>query len=207
MGEQSTSERILFELKTKGARPAQYFADKFSISLMGAHKALQTLVDGELVSSFDQAGGRGRPKRFFKLTEKGHGRFPDNHADLTVEIVSDVEDLFGEEGLSQLIAAREKRQLALYADQIKGSLSDRVKSLARMRNDEGYMARVEPAPEEGYLLIEDHCPICAVATSCQGFCRSELDIFKSVLGENVRVERQEHLLADARRCAYLITPR
>jgi predicted ArsR family transcriptional regulator len=35
----------------------------------------------------DQAGEIGRPKRFWRLTEKGHGRFPDTHGDLTVNLI------------------------------------------------------------------------------------------------------------------------
>jgi predicted ArsR family transcriptional regulator len=68
------------------------------------------------------------------------------------------------------------------------------------------MARAEPAAEGGWLLVEDHCPICAAATQCQGFCRSELALFRRCLGPEATVERTEHLLAGARRCAYRIRP-
>ncbi|MGH2578525.1 MAG: MarR family transcriptional regulator, partial [Actinomycetota bacterium] len=44
------------------------------------------------------------------------------------------------------------------------------------------------------------------ARACQGFCRSELEVFRDVLGPGVEVERVEHILAGARRCAYRITP-
>jgi predicted ArsR family transcriptional regulator len=54
------------------------------------------------------------------------------------------------------------------------------------------------------LLVENHCPICAAARACQNFCRSELDVFRRVLGPDVQVERVEHQLAGARRCAYRI---
>ena len=33
------------------------------------------------------------------------------------------------------------------------------------------MAEVEPQDDGSLLLIENHCPICAAATSCQSFCR------------------------------------
>ena len=68
------------------------------------------------------------------------------------------------------------------------------------------MARAEPTAGGGWLLVEDHCPICAAATECQGFCRSELALFQRCLGPEARVERTEHLMAGARRCAYLIQP-
>lgn len=204
MSKENTSDRILFTLKTAGSQSAQQIADRFSISLMGAHKALQTLVDAELVSGIDKVGGRGRPKRYFQLTENGHKRFPDNHADLAVEMVNDVKVLFGNTGLDKLIAARENRQFANYSAKIQGDLEERVRQLAALRSEEGYMARVEPTGDESFLLIEDHCPICAAAKVCQGFCRSELLIFQMVLGADIVVERQEHLLSNGRRCAYLI---
>ena len=45
----------------------------------------------------------------------------------------------------------------------------------------------------------------AAAAICQGFCRSELDAFRRILGPGCRVERTDHILAGARRCAYRIT--
>jgi predicted ArsR family transcriptional regulator len=59
----------------------------------------------------------------------------------------------------------------------------------------------------GFLLVENHCPICAAARVCQGFCRSELELFREVLGPGVEVERTEHVLAGGRRCAYRVTSR
>ena len=47
-------------------------------------------------------------------------------------------------------------------------------------------------------------PICVAATACQGFCRAELDTFREVLGPDVSVEREEHIVQGDRRCAYRI---
>ena len=69
------------------------------------------------------------------------------------------------------------------------------------------MAEVQAHPDGGFTLVENHCPICAAATACQGFCRAELEVFRSVLGDDVTVERTDHILAGARRCAYRITVR
>lgn len=55
-----------------------------------------------------------------------------------------------------------------------------------------------------WLLVENHCPICAAATVCQGFCRDELSLFRDLLGDRVSVNRGDHILAGARRCAYRI---
>ena len=66
------------------------------------------------------------------------------------------------------------------------------------------MAEVTAAPDGSFLLSENHCPICVAARACQGLCRSELALFRAVLGPGVEVERSEHILAGARRCAYRI---
>jgi len=86
------------------------------------------------------------------------------------------------------------------------SLEHVVSRLAELRTREGYMAAWTEEADGSFLLVESHCPICAAATVCQGFCRSELDIIRTVLGPDARVERSEHLLAGARRCAYRIEP-
>ena len=75
-----------------------------------------------------------------------------------------------------------------------------------MRSAEGYMARVEALADEVFLLVEDHCPICAAAMSCQGFCRIELRVFRDLLGPEWHIEREDHLLTGARRCTYRINP-
>ena len=54
------------------------------------------------------------------------------------------------------------------------------------------------------LLVENHCPICVAAKACQGFCRSELALFRETLGKDVSVVRDEHIVSGARRCVYRI---
>ena len=85
------------------------------------------------------------------------------------------------------------------------TLEARVARLAEIRTAEGYMADWTSDPGGGFLLVENHCPICAAAAACQGFCRAELQVFREALGPGVKVERTDHILAGARRCAYRIT--
>ena len=56
-----------------------------------------------------------------------------------------------------------------------------------------------------YWLLENHCPICAAASSCLNFCRSELNLFQTILADVATVSREEHIIEGARRCAYKVT--
>jgi len=206
----ATSERLLYQLKSRGAQSAATLAAACAITPMGAHKQLQGLLAQGLVEAEDEVktgGTAGRPKRIWRLSAMGHGRFPDRHGELAVQLIRQTAELFGPAALEQLIAARERDMLASYQQRLQGarSLPARLRRLAEIRAEEGYLARVERDGSD-WLLIEDHCPICAAASSCQGFCRSELALFRALLGAQVAsVERCEHLLqAGARRCAYRI---
>jgi predicted ArsR family transcriptional regulator len=126
----------------------------------------------------------------------------------TVQLITQVRTLFGEEGLDKLIAAREQASEAFYRETIGdgAALAERVQALALARDVEGYMAEVEQQGDGSLLLVENHCPICAAARECQNFCRSELDVFQRVLGPGCEVRREEHILFGERRCAYRIKP-
>lgn len=201
-----TAERLLQQLKSRGPQAAATLAAACELSTMGAHKQLQALQAQGLVEAHDERAGVGRPKRLWQLTAAGHGRFPDRHGELTVQLIRQVQRLMGPQALETLIAAREQEAEAQYAARLQGArgAAARVQRLAALRAEEGYLARVERAEGGGWLLIEDHCPICAAASACQGFCRSELALFRRVLGAGLSVERAEHLLAGARRCVYRI---
>jgi len=203
----STPDRLLYQLKSRGPQPAATLAAAVAITPMGAHKQLRSLQAQGLVDSHDETGGPGRPKRQWTLTAAGHARFPDRHGELAVQLLQHAATVLGADALDRLLLAREQAQQADYDAALAGLASPgaRVKRLAALRAREGYMARVE-RQGPGWLLVEDHCPICAAAASCQGICRSELRIFQRCLGGDVRVERVEHVLAGARRCAYLVTP-
>lgn len=202
----NTSEQILLYLKTRGPQTAQALAELMALTAMGVRRHLELAEEKGLVAFEDSPGKVGRPVRRWRLTEQGHARFPDRHAELTVDLIGQVRGLFGEEALLKLIAVREQASEAAYRARIgQGQdMQERVAALAAARDEEGYMAEVLAQDDGSLLLVENHCPICAAARSCQDFCRSELEIFQRVLGPEVKVVRLEHQLSGARRCAYSI---
>ena len=203
----NTQDQILFMLKTRGPSTAQQLAQLLDISSMGVRRHLDAWLDKGLLLTEDRADKVGRPARYWLLSDAGHARFPDRHSELTVQLIAQVRSLFGQAGLDKLITAREQSSETSYQERMAGAktLSKRLAKLVEARDAEGYMAQLEKQPDGSFLLIENHCPICAAATACQGFCRSELDVFRRTLGPASTVERVEHVLAGGRR-VYRITP-
>lgn len=204
----ATADRLLLALKTNGPSATTTLAAELAITGEATRQQLQKLQAAGLIEGrLQPQAGAGRPRSHWALTAAGHARFPDAHAQLTVQLLATVREVFGEQGLDRLIATREQAARTAYLQACDGieALEPRLRRLAALRDGEGYMARVERDGAD-WLLIEDHCPICAAATSCLGFCRSELEVFREVTGPRGALRREEHLIAGARRCVYRITP-
>jgi predicted ArsR family transcriptional regulator len=202
---QATADQLLFALKTRGPATTRELAARARVTRQAAREHLIRLAAAELVDHTATPGGIGRPGHTWSLTEKGHHRFPDTHAQMTVELIEGIRSEFGEAGLSRMLARRERAMAEHYQRALQGAktLWERVARLARLRSAEGYMAEASRRDDGIYVIVENHCPICAAATACQGFCRSELALFARLLAP-AQVTRSEHLLAGGRRCAYLV---
>lgn len=216
--------QILHLLKMQGAQTASALAEQLQVSPMAIRQHLQTLKAAHWVTYQEERRPLGRPVKLWQLTTQSDHRFPDSHADLTVDLLRDVEAVFGAEGVDRLMAERSRRQLQTYQTKIaelvktepvpeddwqqddwqQDNWQHHVRAIAQLRTQEGYMAEVIEQPEETLLLVENHCPISSAAQTCQKFCSNELDIFRAVLGSSVTVERVEHILQGDRRCAYRI---
>ncbi|RCS22274.1 transcriptional regulator [Phyllobacterium salinisoli] len=203
-----TTNRMLYFLKVAGPQTAASLGQRLNVTPVAVRQMLGRLHEAGLVDFEDSRESVGRPKRFWHLTEAGNSQFPDSHAALTTDILASVSALFGNEGLERLISHRAQATLDHYRAALESleTVEARVAELARIRSVEGYMATSERDADGNFILIENHCPICVAASSCQTLCRSELEVFQAALGPDVEVDRLEHLLKGARRCAYRIRP-
>jgi len=205
--EVKAQEGVLYQLKTRGPQTAAQVAKRLGVTPMAVRQHLYRLAAAGEVAFSDERRQVGRPARVWRLTEAAASRFPNSHGDLTIEIISAVRSAFGEAGMERLLAERTRRQLDDYRKRLRGagkSLAARVQTLAEIRREQGYMAECGRMADGAMLLAENHCPICAAAATCQGLCREELNLFRELLGPRATVERIDHILAGARRCAYRI---
>jgi predicted ArsR family transcriptional regulator len=206
--ERKTRRAIVKLLKTEGPIDSAQLARHLGVTTMAVRQHLYALQKEGLVTSEERPGPVGRPSKFWQLTREADRLFPDAYAELNVALIDALQDTFGAEGLNRVLSARCARQRSDYAKRILPAdpLEKKLSELAFVRTEEGYMAEVRDEGEGSYLLVENHCPICAAANACQGFCTTELELFRSILGPGVKVERVEHIVSGDKRCAYRITP-
>ncbi len=204
--DRGAAERLMRRLKQHGPMTTHELAANLAVSHEAVRQQLDRLQKGEWITAETRRGAVGRPNRRWSLLPKADALFPDAHAEMTVRLIEAVRTELGEPALDRLVQALEQKTKAAYAAELAGSmdLRERVARLAAIRSREGYMAEWKDEAG-GFLIVENHCPICAAARACQGFCRAEREVFAAVLGPEAAVKRTDHILAGARRCAYRIT--
>lgn len=201
------TRRVIVDLlKQEGPLTSAQLADHLGLTGMAVRQHLYALQSEKFVTVEERPVPIGRPAKHWQLTPEADRFFPDAYAELNVSLINALGDAFGAKGLERVLEARCARQQADYARRIKPSatLKQKLQQLARVRTEEGYMAEVKSGEKGSFLFIENHCPICVAATQCQGICTTELDLFRKVLGPDVAIEREEHIISGARRCTYRI---
>jgi predicted ArsR family transcriptional regulator len=200
--------RVVDLLKRTDAATAPQLAETLGLSGAAVRQHLDGLSAAGLVERAASAPvGPGRPPMAWRLTDLAQDLFPDRHADLTVTLIDTIRSTLGDDALQKVISARTVAQDAEYRTVVPtvGPLGERVAALARQRTAEGYVAEAVDAGDGSFLLVEHHCPICEAAASCLDLCRSELSLFRSVLGPDTVVERTRHLMSGDQRCVYRIS--
>ncbi len=186
---------------------SQELSERLGVSAMAVRQHLYALQDEQLVTYQEESRAMGRPAKLWQLTPAADRLFPDGYAELTLSLIDSVREAFGEAGLDRLLDVKTGHQIAAYQALLstQEELRQRLEALASLRTNEGYMAEIQSLDDGSFLLIENHCPICAAATACTGLCARELEVFGRVLGQGVTVERTEHIVAGARRCVYRVS--
>lgn len=200
-----TSDKILHKIKREGQITARQLADDLSITSMGARQHLQALEDDGLLN-YSDIKVKLADLPVIGFNSKGHNQFIDRHQDLSIDIIDAIDHAFGQSGINKIIAEREAKIFQRYQQRLSlcSSIEEKLHTLVLLREQEGYMAELE-ITEDGYLLTENHCPICHAAKQCPTLCQSEINIFQALLKEECQIVRQEHIIKGSHRCRYRIT--
>jgi predicted ArsR family transcriptional regulator len=208
-GRQRTRDAILELLKRLGPQDAVALSQRLGLSPMAVRLHLYQMQRDQLVTYDEVRRPLGRPAKLWRLTPGAGRLFPDRHSHLAALLLAVVRRAFGTGGLQRALALYSCDQAGLYRrGMLPGSsLEDRVRVLCDLRSQEDYMAEVEAAADEAFILVENHCPIRAAAASCGELCEAELASFRAALGKTALVERREHILAGAGRCSFRVARR
>lgn len=187
---------LLDLLKIHGPSNIPRLAKLRGVNLTAVRQQLAMLQREGLVEVRVEKARVGRPTQLFALTDKADALFPQAYGPLALTLLRQLREVDGDRKIDQLFDRRTKSLIAAYRKRLAGkSIGEKWQELARIRAEEGYMARVE-----GKGLTEHHCPIAAIAREFPQVCRFEKRLFEAVLGGPL--DRTDHLASGGRACVY-----
>ena len=204
----SLRRAILVQLRQNGPSSPDLLAAQLGASRTGVLQQLRALESADLVRHQTVRHGVGRPRHLYDITADAQDLFPSNYDGLASGLLAAVRDIGGEELLDELFAARRRqigarirRQMAerLPAD---APLADRVRELAVIQDEQGYLATAEVDARGTMRLVEYNCAIYHVAKGNAAACRAELELFREVLA--TPVVRESHIATGDRCCTYRV---
>jgi predicted ArsR family transcriptional regulator len=188
---------ILDLLKVHGPSNVPSLAGLRGVNPTAVRQQLGSLQREGLVEARTERRKRGRPTQLWSLTAKAEALFPQACGSFAVALLGQLRALDGDGKIEELLRRRTRELRAKYRERLGGRPPrERWQELARLRDEEGYMAR-----SEGLSLSEHHCPVAAIAREFPQVCKYEKLLFEAVLG--ARLDRTEHLASGGRACVYL----
>jgi predicted ArsR family transcriptional regulator len=202
---------LLLRLRVDGPSTPDQLATRLGASRTGVLQQLRALEAAHLVSRQTIRHGVGRPRHLYDITPDAQDLFPNNYDGLAAGLLAAIEAIGGDDLLEQVFAAR-RRQLG---DRVRDDLGerltngapllDRVRELAVIQANNGYLATASVDPDGAIRLVEHNCAIYHVAEGSPAACAAELELFAEVLGADV--VREQHIASGDRCCSYRISER
>jgi predicted ArsR family transcriptional regulator len=205
----SLRHSILVRLRHDGPSSPEQLAAALGASRTGVLQQLRALETAGLVERQTVRHGVGRPRHIYDVTPDAQDLFPTNYEGLAASLLVAIGAIGGDTLLEEVFTAR-RRQLGQrirreLRERVgpKASLADRVRELAVIQDEQGYLCEMSQGPDGTLELRECNCAIFDVARRTDLACQAELDLFRQVLGANV--VRRSHIASGDRCCSYAIS--
>ena len=200
---------ILVHLRRSGPSAPDAIAAALGASRSGVAQQLRALDTAGLVTRTVVRHGVGRPRHLYDVTPDAQDLFPSNYDGLATGLLAAILEVGGDTLVEEVFAARRRQAEARLRAEIEAALpadaplEDRLRELARLQDELGYLA--EARADGGELrLVEHNCAVLDVAQASPVACRAELELFQELLGTEVRRER--HIASGDRCCEYRVGP-
>ena len=193
---------ILNSLKRSKGMSVNELVAKLNMSYMGIKQHCTTLQRDGYLDTWRRPQKMGRPEMVYRLTPRTHDLFPADSNKLTLELLNSVREIYGPNAPEKLLYNVYGRKSAEREKKVKGdTVAERAKWLARVRDNEGYMAQfINDSKQGGPQILECHSPVMNLLDGYPIVARLEQDMFEAVLGTNVR--REEKRESGQYECAF-----
>jgi predicted ArsR family transcriptional regulator len=130
--------------------------------------------------------------------------FPSEHTNFTGEILKSLEQVYGPAAPEKILYQIYQNLTVRLQSKIAGhTLEERARSLAALRDADGYMSEYYFNPDvQRHQIIEYNSPILSVADQFKILTQLENNLLENILG--VRVVREEERVSGLYKCQFTL---
>lgn len=193
---------ILNKLKRTQGLPVREIAAMLDMSYMGIKQHCIELHKEGYLETWRRPKPVGRPEMLYRLTDRAQELYTATSNQFTIDLLHAAQKLYGAAAAEKLLFSVFQSKAADYLAKLKGgTLVDKARKFARLRDHEGHMA--EFSSSGGSLrIVEHHSPMLDLLREFPIVARLEGDLFQRVLETIVR--REEQLTAGPYQCIFYI---
>ena len=194
---------ILLALKRAQPLTAKQLAQQLGVSVNAIRHHLKELEAASLIAYGRVQRGVGAPTFAYRLSPDGEALFPRAYEETLTQLLQRVAEQGGRQAAVGLFEDHYRDLTQQLQTELAGAAaSERLDLVARLMNQQGYMAEWQEAAGT-FRLSEHNCAIRAVAERFPEVCAAEERFLLDVLG--AAVERRAHIASGCNSCEYAIT--
>ena len=182
-------KKLLYYLKVMEQAGLKELANVMKVSRMAIHKHLTVLQMRGLVEGVETRGGIGRPRMVYQLTSQSKTVFPKSYSAIATYAFDFIEKNMGKEAVEKVLRERQSELFDQYYKRLRDLEFDKqVKELARIRDEEGYIAESKKESKSSggkHVLLEYNCPIIHIAEKHWEACTTETELFEKLLDADI----------------------
>ncbi len=182
-------KKLLYYLKVMQQAGLKELANVMKVSRMAIHKHLTVLQMRGLVEGVETRGRIGRPRMVYQLTSQSKTVFPKSYSAIATYAFDFIERNMGKEAVEKVLRERQSELFDQYYKRLRDLEFDKqVKELARIRDEEGYIAESKKGSKSSggkHVLLEYNCPIIHIAEKHWEACTTETELFEKLLDADI----------------------
>ena len=200
----ASQQRLIEHLKRNGASTIPAMAEDVELNVETVRAHLRALAGEGLVRrAGSRPRGPGRPEILYELTAEAEALFPNREGELLQRLATYLE----RKGQADVVAGFleeyvDGRRTAGLArlEGLEGTA--RLREVALMLSEEGFMAEIDSEEADRPLLRLCNCPVRKLVTATRAPCAAELGFVNELVGE--KLERVSYIPSGDSACCYAL---
>ena len=133
---------IVNALKRSRGLSVNELVDRMRMSYMGIKQHCLTLQRDGYLDTWRRPQKMGRPEMVYRLTRRAHDLFQADSNRFTLELLDSIQQIYGPNAPEKLLYNLFEKKGVSLKEKVKGAtVAERAKSLAKIRDTEGYMSQ------------------------------------------------------------------